>query len=131
MTVGQPAGNGPREQALYGQTLVVIGGSAGIGLSTARLARTQGACVVLTGRDPERLRTAAKDADALSTAAFDAHDPVQLERFFQLPGLHLRAEFPAAEAGGVGRGTVRCGEADIEYAPLLRALHCAPPPGRC
>jgi short-subunit dehydrogenase len=29
-----------REQELLGQTVVVIGGSAGIGLETARLART-------------------------------------------------------------------------------------------
>src|SRR6185312_11786410 len=72
---------------LLGQTLDVIGGSAGIGLATARLARNQGASVVLTGRDPKRLRTAAMEADALSTAAFDAHDAAQLERFFQqLPG---------------------------------------------
>ncbi|MEU5499539.1 hypothetical protein [Streptomyces griseofuscus] len=35
----------------------------------------------LTGRDPERLRAAAKEADALGTTAFDAHDPVQPERF--------------------------------------------------
>ena len=32
-----------REQDLLGQTLVVIGGSAGIGLETARLARERGA----------------------------------------------------------------------------------------
>ena len=40
---------------LLGQTVVVIGGSAGIGLETARRARAEGAEVVLTGRDPERL----------------------------------------------------------------------------
>ena len=34
--------------ALDGQTVVVIGGSAGIGLATARLARADGAEVVLT-----------------------------------------------------------------------------------
>ena len=40
---------------LLGQTVVVIGGSAGIGLETARRARAEGADVVLTGRDPDRL----------------------------------------------------------------------------
>ena len=34
----------------------MIGGSAGIGLATARRARAEGADVILTGRDPERLR---------------------------------------------------------------------------
>jgi NAD(P)-dependent dehydrogenase (short-subunit alcohol dehydrogenase family) len=38
-----------REPRLLGQTVVVIGGSAGIGLETARLARNEGADVVLTG----------------------------------------------------------------------------------
>ena len=44
-----------RAPELLGQTVVVIGGSAGIGLETARRARAEGAAVVLTGRDPERL----------------------------------------------------------------------------
>ena len=43
------------EGALRGQTVVVIGGSAGIGLETARLARAEGAEVVLAARNPERL----------------------------------------------------------------------------
>ena len=41
---------------LLGQTVVVIGGSAGIGLETARRAREEGADVILTARDPDRLR---------------------------------------------------------------------------
>lgn len=72
---------------LDGQTVVVIGGSAGIGLETARLARREGAEVVITGRDPDRLKQAAAEVDARATAAFDATDPVPLERFFaDLPG---------------------------------------------
>ncbi len=72
---------------LLGQTVVVIGGSAGIGLETARRARAEGADVILTGRNPERLTRAALDVDARGTAAFDANDPVALERFFDgLPG---------------------------------------------
>ena len=43
---------------LAGQTTVVIGGSAGIGLETARLAREKGADVILTARDPDRLHRA-------------------------------------------------------------------------
>ena len=71
-----------REPALLGQTVVLIGGSAGIGLETARLARTEGADVVLTGRNPERLERAAQDVDARSTAAFDVGDEAALKRFF-------------------------------------------------
>jgi NAD(P)-dependent dehydrogenase (short-subunit alcohol dehydrogenase family) len=41
---------------LLAQTVVVIGGRSGIGLETARRARAEGADVILTARDPERLR---------------------------------------------------------------------------
>jgi NAD(P)-dependent dehydrogenase (short-subunit alcohol dehydrogenase family) len=75
-----------REPDLLGQTVVVIGGSAGIGLETARHARREGADVVLTGRDPERLKRAAQDLEARSSAAFDANDPAAMKRFFdELP----------------------------------------------
>src|SRR5579863_8221022 len=62
----------PREPALFGQTVVVIGGSAGIGLETARQARAEGADVILTGRNAERLQSAATELGAESTKAFDA-----------------------------------------------------------
>jgi NAD(P)-dependent dehydrogenase (short-subunit alcohol dehydrogenase family) len=71
-----------REPQLVGQTIVLLGGSAGIGLETARLARAEGADVILVGRNPERLERAAQDVDATSTAAFDATDFDALERFF-------------------------------------------------
>jgi NAD(P)-dependent dehydrogenase (short-subunit alcohol dehydrogenase family) len=82
-TAGSPT---QREPDLTGQTVVVIGGSAGIGLETARRARTEGADVVLTGRNTERLQHAALEVGARRTAAFDATDPAALERFFaELP----------------------------------------------
>jgi len=75
-----PAAHQPE---LLGQTVVVIGGSAGIGLETARRARREGADVVLAARDPERLKRAAVDVDARTTAAFDASDTASLEAFFR------------------------------------------------
>ena len=72
----------PHESELLGQTVVVIGGSAGIGLETARRARAEGARLILTGRNLERLERAAGELEALTIAAFDANDPVPLERFF-------------------------------------------------
>ena len=71
-----------REPALLGQIVVVIGGSAGIGLETARQARAEGAEVILTARNPDRLQRAAAELGARSTAAFDATDPDALDRFF-------------------------------------------------
>jgi len=71
-----------REPELLGQTVVVIGGSSGIGLETARRARAEGASVILAGRNPERLKQAALELGALRTAAFDANDPASLRSFF-------------------------------------------------
>jgi NAD(P)-dependent dehydrogenase (short-subunit alcohol dehydrogenase family) len=75
-----------REPRLLGRTVVVIGGSAGIGLETARLARSEGGEVVITGRNPERLEHAARELSARSSAAFDADDAAAVKRFFdELP----------------------------------------------
>ena len=71
-----------RAQTLTGQTVLVIGGSAGIGLEMARSARAESANVILTARDPERLHRAATEVDAHSTAAFAAADFKLLDRFF-------------------------------------------------
>jgi NAD(P)-dependent dehydrogenase (short-subunit alcohol dehydrogenase family) len=72
-----------REPELAGQTVVLIGGSAGIGLETARRARAEGADVILTGRDPGRLEKAAAEVGARRVAAFDATDAASLARFFE------------------------------------------------
>jgi NAD(P)-dependent dehydrogenase (short-subunit alcohol dehydrogenase family) len=82
MTTDASSGRIQREPELLGQTVVLIGGSAGIGLETARRARAEGADVILTARNPERLERAALDVDAHGTAAFDANDSEALKRFF-------------------------------------------------
>jgi NAD(P)-dependent dehydrogenase (short-subunit alcohol dehydrogenase family) len=83
MTGATSAVSAPRKPELLGQTVVVIGGSSGIGLETARRVRGEGARVILTGRNAERLKQAALELDAQSTAAFDANDPARLQSFFQ------------------------------------------------
>ena len=82
MTTDTAAAVTPREPELPGQIVVVIGGSAGIGLETARRARAEGADVILTGRNPDRLERAAAEVGARGTAAFDATDSAALDRFF-------------------------------------------------
>ena len=72
-----------RQPELAGQTVVVIGGSAGIGLETARRARAEGADVIITGRNPDRLAQAAQEVGARHAAAFDANDTAALAGFFQ------------------------------------------------
>ncbi len=82
MTTVTTVVNTQRRPELTGQTVVVIGGSAGIGLETARRARAEGADIILSARNPDRLERAAAELGALKSAAFDATDPAALERFF-------------------------------------------------
>ncbi|MGZ3451402.1 MAG: SDR family oxidoreductase [Polyangiales bacterium] len=105
-----------RQPELLGQTVVVIGGSAGIGLETARRARVEGANVILTARNPERLQRAAKELEALSSAAFDAADPVAVERFFR--DLPTTVDHVMVTAGRPQYGRL----VDLPLAEVRRAL---------
>jgi NAD(P)-dependent dehydrogenase (short-subunit alcohol dehydrogenase family) len=106
-----------REPALRGQTVVVIGGSAGIGLETARLARAEGADVVLTGRNPDRLASAASEVAAQSTATFDANDLTALEAFFA--GLEAPIDQVMVTAGRPYYSPL----AEMDFDEARRALH--------
>jgi len=105
-----------REPELLGQTVVVIGGSAGIGLETARRARAEGAKLILTGRNSEPLHRAARELNALSTAAFDAADPAQLEQFFR--DLPATIDHVMVTAGRPHYGRL----VDMDFAEARRAL---------
>ena len=109
--------SGPgHEQDLLGQTVVVIGGSSGIGLETARLAQAHGADVVLTARDPDRLRDAAERVGARGTAAFDVNDLSLLERFFEdLPG-------PVDHVMVTGPGPTYSSLADMDFDAVRREI---------
>jgi NAD(P)-dependent dehydrogenase (short-subunit alcohol dehydrogenase family) len=77
------AGHAPADGSLAGQTVVVLGASAGMGFETARLARAQGAEVVLTARNPDPLERASRALGAREARAFDAGDAKALDDFFQ------------------------------------------------
>jgi NAD(P)-dependent dehydrogenase (short-subunit alcohol dehydrogenase family) len=87
MTAPSTIAPGHPAPALLGQTVVVIGGTAGIGLETARRAREEGAEVIVTARDQDRLQRMGLELGARSIAAFDATDFERLGQFFaELPG---------------------------------------------
>lgn len=91
------SGRDPKERQLTGQTVVVLGGTSGIGLETARRARHAGADVILTARDPDRLQRIGLELGA-SIAAFDLNDADRLMGFFtNLPG---RADHVLVSGGG-------------------------------
>ena len=135
MTTAPTSAPVAREPQLLGQTVVVIGGSAAIGLETARLARMEGADVILTGRNAERLEQAARDVSAPSSAAFDADDAVAVKRFFdELPpidhvfiaaytsGAHgPMLELPSEDVGrALGRRVTQVLEIARRAAPKMR-----------
>ena len=108
-----------RRPEMVGQTVVVIGGSSGIGFETARRARAEGADVVLSGRNSERLKQAALELDAKSTAPFDANDPAALKRFFET--LPARIDHVMVTAGGPHYGPIL--EMDFEQARRAISEH--------
>jgi NAD(P)-dependent dehydrogenase (short-subunit alcohol dehydrogenase family) len=67
---------------LRGQTVLIVGGSAGIGLETARRAREMGSNLILTARKAGPLAQAAQELRAIHTAAFDANESTALQSFF-------------------------------------------------
>ena len=69
------------EKTLDGRTVLVIGGTAGIGLETARLSRANGADLILTARNADQLKSVGLELGA-RTAAFDATDFTRLKQFF-------------------------------------------------
>jgi NAD(P)-dependent dehydrogenase (short-subunit alcohol dehydrogenase family) len=114
-------------QELSGQTVIVVGGSAGIGFETARRARAAGANVVLTGRNPERLERAALELQAGGSAAFDATDSAALRAFFE--SLRTPADQVMVTAGAPHYGPL-LGMSTEEVksalgAPLLLAVEIA------
>jgi NAD(P)-dependent dehydrogenase (short-subunit alcohol dehydrogenase family) len=111
----------PYESTLGGQTVVVIGGSAGIGLETARRAHSEGANVILTARNPEPLERAAREVAALSTAAFDAMDFKLLEKFFDdLPRVdHVLVTGPGPYYAPLADLDIETARRDIEAHLLL------------
>jgi len=59
---------------LAGQKVVVVGGSSGIGLATAELAKREGAEVVIASRNAERLKAAADKIGATAIPADVSND---------------------------------------------------------
>jgi len=111
-----------RAPELLGQTVVVIGGSAGIGLETARRARTEGAKLILTGRNPEPLQRAASELDALSAMSFDATDFERLGRFFNeltMPIDHVLVTGPGPYYAPLAEFDIEKARRDIEAHLLL------------
>jgi NAD(P)-dependent dehydrogenase (short-subunit alcohol dehydrogenase family) len=115
-----------REQPLNQRIVLVIGGSSGIGLETARHARRQGADVIITARDPDRVVSAGIDVGS-SVAAFDATDFDRLQRFVsELPDPidHVLLTGPASYKTTLEDFNLGRAQHDVD-AHLMLPLHLA------
>jgi NAD(P)-dependent dehydrogenase (short-subunit alcohol dehydrogenase family) len=100
---------------LAGQTVLVIGGTSGIGLETARRTRAEGADVIVTARDADRVKRVALELGARA-AAFDATDFGRLGKFFdELPA-------PVDHVLVTGPGPYYAPLADFEFEKARRDL---------
>lgn len=73
--------------SLKEKKVVIIGGSSGMGLATAKAAAAEGALVVIAGRSPEKLRQASDEIEAeVMTRPVDITQEAQVRDFFSEVG---------------------------------------------
>jgi NAD(P)-dependent dehydrogenase (short-subunit alcohol dehydrogenase family) len=67
-----------------GQKIVVMGGSSGMGLATAKAAADEGARVVIASRSEEKLRQAkAQIQGSVEVLTANVRDEITMQSFFQ------------------------------------------------
>jgi NAD(P)-dependent dehydrogenase (short-subunit alcohol dehydrogenase family) len=114
--IDTPTTDSKRTGQLSGQTVVIIGGSSGMGLETARQVRAAGAEVIVTGRDRDRLERAGREVGALYTAELDLSDPSGLETFFD--DLPTSIDHVLVTGGGPMYVPI----VDLDFSEALRVL---------
>jgi NAD(P)-dependent dehydrogenase (short-subunit alcohol dehydrogenase family) len=88
--------------SIEGRRVVVIGGSSGIGLATARAAAARGARVLIASRDPAKLEAArASLGRGVEALVLDVTDPLAVSSFFERAGAvdHLVSTTVARASG--------------------------------
>ncbi len=76
--------------SLDAESILITGGSDGIGLGLARRFLSRGATVLVTGRSSTKLATAARELPALRTIKSDASRPEEREAL----AVHVREQLP-------------------------------------
>ena len=92
---------------LAGKKIVVVGGSSGIGLATAELAKSEGADVTIASRNAERLKAAAEKIGVIAIPADVTSDD------------SVCRSFPQMRAGG----SCCCDRGSIAYRPIQDRFH--------
>jgi NAD(P)-dependent dehydrogenase (short-subunit alcohol dehydrogenase family) len=106
-----------KPNTLSGQHVLVIGGSSGIGLAVAKLAKDHGANVTIAARDASKLAEAAKHLGAnISTKTVDLNSDESVSGLFKTIGKfdHLAMTGPAPGFGAFGQTTIAQARADFD-----------------
>lgn len=99
-----------------GRHVVVLGGSAGVGLETARLLASAGARLTIGGRNRSRLDDAVQQLGGQATAlTVDAEQTDSLKQFFEQAGPFTDLVITVTRRGGAGPAT-DLAEADLTGA---------------
>lgn len=118
------------------QTILIVGGSSGMGLALARRCLEEGANVIIAGRGEAKLNAAREELgrpDALETAVVDISREDEVAALFEHIGRLDHIVSTAADIEGVYRllpevelsAAQRVVESKF-YGPLLLAKHAAP-----
>lgn len=78
---------------LTNKTVLITGGTSGIGLELARQLRARGNVVIVTGRDPDRLAAAGRAVPGLHIFNSDVSDPTAIARLYE----DVVTRFPALD----------------------------------
>ena len=100
---------------LQGAHVVVIGGSSGIGLATAKLARQAGATLTIAGRSQDKLRQAQRQLGEVRTVVADITNEADVGQVFE--GLS-RVDHVVVAAGTIQNGRL----VDNDLATLRRII---------
>ncbi len=118
--------------SLDGKRIVVIGGSSGMGLATAKAAAVAGAAVVIAGRSPEKLaKVQGEIGGNVSALTLDARDEGAVKSFFAQVGEfdHLTTPGSAVQGGPFLAGETTRARADFDskfWGQYLAAKYGAP-----
>jgi NAD(P)-dependent dehydrogenase (short-subunit alcohol dehydrogenase family) len=88
---------------LQGAHVVVVGGSSGIGLAAAQLAKREGATITIAGRSAERLAAAQRTLGEARTVVADIADEAAVRDIFS--GIQ-RIDHVVISAGNLGNGRI-------------------------
>lgn len=120
-------------ESLKGQRIILLGGSSGFGLATAKAAAAEGAKVVIVSSKKESIQAAlAQLPEGSEGHVVDLTDEAQIKSFFQQAGSFDHLIFTAGEALLIGNiGDINIGDArkffDLRLWGMIAAVKYSAP----